>query len=153
MNHNGSHQIDVRYDDQSIMEKIGSFIMKLRNPFYRERLPEWMSATAMLLACIQLLTLSNIDTAEGYTLFESVGISKVTVVYLLGLVGLARIIALTINGAWRQTPQIRKAGAIVGAVFFALLTIGGYLPALAFFIADVYAGYRAGYDSERIDTK
>jgi hypothetical protein len=126
---------------------------RFRNPFYQERLPEWMSATAMFLAFWQLVFLSDFSTAQGYTFFEFIGIPREYPIYFLGVVGLLRVVALTINGSWKRTPQIRKIGAFVGAVFFALFFVGGYLPALAFFLADVYAGYKAGYDSERINAE
>ena len=125
----------------------------MKNPFYKERLPEWITASAMLLAFIQLVLLSDIDSADGYLVFEAIGIDKLIPICALGVIGFLRVIALYINGSWKRTPLIRAVGAIVGAVFFTLLSFGGYLPALVLAIADVYAGYRAGYDARYTITK
>ena len=71
----------------------------------------------------------------------------------LGLIGILRILALIINGSWKRTPIVRAIGAITGAIFFTLLFLGGYLPAIVFAIADVYSGYKAGYDARNVTAK
>lgn len=125
----------------------------MKSPFYKERIPEWITASAMLMAFIQLIFSSDVTTAEWHQLFEAAGIERMIPIIGLGIVGFLRVIALYINGSWKRTPLIRAVGAIVGAAFFTLLLLGGYLPALVLAIADVYAGYRAGYDARYAITK
>lgn len=121
----------------------------MKNPFYVDRIPEWMTASMMLLAFLQLMTLSSWETAEGYVLFEVLGIHKLVAIYFMGFIGLVRLIALYINGAWKRTPLIRAVGSIIGAMFFTAIVLGGYLPALPLIIADVFAANRAGQDGRR----
>lgn len=118
----------------------------MKNPIYKDRIPEWINAATMLLASVQLLWLSSIETAEGFTLFIMLGIPIIIPIVLIGVVGLARLIALYINGRWRKTPLIRAVGAISGAMFFSVLFVGGYLPAIVFALVDIYAAYKAGED-------
>jgi len=126
----------------------------MRNPIYKERIPEWMNAAAMLLASVQLLWLTEtLEHADGYLIFEYFGIPKIVPIIFLGIIGILRIIALIINGSWKRTPIIRAVGAVTGAVFFTLLFLGGYLPAIVFAVADVYSGYKAGYDAGKLTTK
>lgn len=124
------------------------------NPIYKERIPEWMAAGAMFLAPIQLLWLTDtLEHAQGYAIFEYFGIPKVVPIVFLGVIGLLRLVSLIINGRWRRTPTIRAVGAIISAMFFTLLCLGGYTVALIFVMADAYSGYRAGYDSRNITSK
>lgn len=124
------------------------------NPIYKDRIPEWMAAGAMFLASIQLLWLTDtLEHAQGYAVFEYFGIPKVVPIAFLGAIGLLRLVSLAINGRWRRTPMIRAIGAIISAMFFTLLCLGGYTVAAIFLMADVYSGYRAGYDSRHITSK
>lgn len=77
-------------------------------------------------------------------------------------VGLIRIAALVINGAWRRGPLVRLAGAALGLIwwvvlgqFYGLAVIQGAppFPMLAFFPVFIffegYSGYRCGQDAFR----
>jgi hypothetical protein len=126
----------------------------MRNPIYKERIPEWMNSVGMLLASIQLLWLTETwDEVDGYLIFEYLGVPKIVPIVFLGIIGVLRVIALYINGSWKRTPFIRAVGAISGAIFFTLLFLGGFLPAIVFAVADVYSGYKVGYDAGKLTTK
>lgn len=118
----------------------------MKNPIYPERIPEWMTAGTMFLACVQLLTFSSIENADGFVLFELLGIPKYLPIITIGVFGFLRLVALYINGRWNRTPLIRAVGAVVGAMFFSMLFAGGYLPAVIFATVDIYAAYKAGQD-------
>lgn len=75
------------------------------------------------------------------------------------LIGVARILSLAVNGAWRRTPLLRFAGAalglmgwlVLGALYLVAVRQGatpvpmlGFFPGLIFF--ECYSCYRCGID-------
>ena len=86
--------------------------------------------------CIGLVLMHPGDTfaiSRSYDAFQAVGNEEAWGRFLM-LIGVARIVALMINGAWRRTPVIRFIGSMVAAILwaqFALLFFNSGAPALS----------------------
>ncbi len=91
---------------------------------FRERMPEWITSLAMLIwGLIVLSQGENLWSREFYSVLSTIG-TQASWGWLTTIVGALRLVALTINGAWRPTGHIRAFGALVGSVVWSALIIG-----------------------------
>lgn len=93
---------------------------------FRERLPEWISAFAMLgWGFIVLSEAPELWNLKYYHVLASYA-SQSTWGWLTIILGSTRLIALGVNGAWRPTAHVRAFGSVLGAVVWASI-IAGYM--------------------------
>jgi hypothetical protein len=127
---------------------------------HQERLFEWFSALAMIGWSVVLAAPGNTFSQASFAGFADRGITEVGLAGVLGLIGGARIVALYINGRRPQTPYVRMAGALLGAILWGqiawmlgqVVTVTGIFSTgamtyglMAFF--DTLCIARAAYDS------
>lgn len=90
---------------------------------FRERLPEWISALALIVW--GLLVLSEVPELWNKQYFSV--LSRIATQNTWGLtaviIGIIRLIALGINGAWRPTAHFRAIGAVLGATLWSTVLI------------------------------
>ena len=126
-----------------------------------DRSLEWFSASVMLIWGITLLLPGETLSGPQYAAFNRFGLTEVFWSWAFGCIGMARLVALYINGRWPRSPLIRMAGAIFGAVSWMqvsyLLTASTYMVTgvpntgmgvyAALAIADLIGVYRAAFDA------
>jgi ABC-type glycerol-3-phosphate transport system permease component len=126
-----------------------------------DRVLEWTTSLILFLFGTSLLMPGDTLSLPSYQPFQQMGLSDISLAVILIAVGLSRMVALYINGSWRQTPKIRMVGAVLGATIF--VAIGGsfIVPALLYkaipttaattylvlCVADIYSANRAGQDA------
>lgn len=82
---------------------------------------EWLFSSMMLAWGLYLwLPMPTFDGPQ-YALLKAIANEKVWGAFSVSIGGL-RMVALTINGAIRQTPVVRATGATLGAVWWVTLT-------------------------------
>lgn len=133
------------------------------NVMEQGRATEWLAAS-MLLTFAMILAVPGETTTStsGFKTFVRLGLDDAALSAPIALVGLARMAALYVNGAWRRSPSIRVAGSIAGASIFSMigmafiwpslengvsvsaLSTGGTYFTLAFY--DALSAYRSGAD-------
>ncbi len=129
---------------------------------FRERMPEWITSTALFIWGLIVLTQdSTLFSREFFSVLATIA-SQAVWGWTTMLIGAARVVALFINGAWRPTGHIRALGALFGTIVWAGL-IMGYLvldwnpPALATQAAmlafDISALWFAAGDAKIADVK
>lgn len=126
-----------------------------------DRVLEWTTSLILFLFGLSLAMPGDTMSLASYQPFHQLGFTDVSLAVILMAVGLSRMVALYINGSWRQTPKIRMVGAVLGAAIF--VAIGGsfMVPALIYkaipttaattylvlCVADIYSANRAGQDA------
>ena len=131
------------------MLKAANIILNKHNPFMIERLYEWVSGAVLFLSAIHVYVTGSINEGYGYDVFDTLGIRRETVLIVMFLIGLVRLTALSINGAWKRTPAIRAICSSARALFFSLITFGGYPVVLAMVIGDIISAFQAGKDARK----
>lgn len=98
---------------------------------FNDRGLEWFSAFVMLGWGLTLITPGDTLAGPQYAAFGRFGMTEDAWAAVFGAVGLARLVALYINGQWPKSPHIRMAGSFFGAISWAqvayLLTVSTYL--------------------------
>jgi hypothetical protein len=97
-------------------------VVRFRETF-RERMPEWIQATGMLLW--GLMTLFSPDLFAHQHFFQPLLQIMPQVAWGMAatLVGLIRLIFLVINGAYRPSAHIRAFGCVLGCLLWGSLLI------------------------------
>lgn len=122
---------------------------------------EWFSALVMLSWGITLALPGDTLAGPQYAAFARYGITEPIWAGAFCGVGLARLVALYINGNWPRSPHIRMIGSLFGAMSWAqvayLLTMGTYVetgvPATGtgvyglLAMADLFGIARAAFDA------
>ncbi len=86
-----------------------------------DRAIEWLFSAMMVVWGGYLLLPLNTFAAPQYELLAAIADEKVWAVFSAAI-GVVRMVALYINGAVRQTPIIRMAGAGLGVLWWMVLT-------------------------------
>lgn len=108
------------------MKPLG-FIMSKRIAFAlieHGRATEWLTSLALLGFAVTLALPGETLARSGFGTFRSLGLDDAMLAVPLSLIASARMVALYINGAWKRSPILRLAGAITGAVIFAMIGMG-----------------------------
>jgi hypothetical protein len=125
------------------------------------RATEWLTSLVLLGFAGALALPGDTMQSTGFAAFRAVGLDEASIVMVLTLVAGGRLTALYINGNWQRTPELRAAGAVVGAVIFGFLAFAFGWPYLAGFgnastgastysvlaLFDILAAYRSGADA------
>lgn len=97
---------------------------------FNDRGLEWFSAFVMLGWGITLAMPGDTLAGPQYASFGRFGMTEDAWAGIFSAVGLARVVALYINGQWPKSPHIRMIGSFFGAVSWAqvayLLTLSTY---------------------------
>jgi len=97
------------------------------------RLSEW-SAACMLLALSWMLFVNDAlmatGTGRGYALMLSIA-DQATWAGVMLVFGMARVVVLFINGAWRRSPWARAIMAVLTCFFWAQIALS-FLPVFGF---------------------
>ena len=126
----------------------------------RDRLPEWISAIAMFLWGLILITEpANIVTSAYFSVLFQI-MPQLAWGSIAIIAGTIRILSLFINGYWRPTAHLRAVGAFLGTTLWGSLIIS-YLslpwtpPAVAakfaLFLTDAAALWFAASDAKLAD--
>lgn len=98
---------------------------------FNDRGLEWFSALVMVGWGITLAMPGDTLAGPQYAGFLRFGFTEDLWAWAFGVVGIARIVALYINGQWPRSPLIRMVGSVFGAVSWAqvayLVTLGTYV--------------------------
>lgn len=118
-----------------------------------ERYVELQNALILLLLSVFVLSHpAKLEVSTAYDLFLVLGAEKSAVIFLMGVIGVVRIAALIINGAWRRSPLIRGGCSIASAGM--LIIVGfSFWPAIPLAITDVISAYKAGVDARAASGK
>lgn len=128
---------------------------------FNDRGLEWFSAFVMLSWGVTLALPGDTLAGPSYAAFDRFGMTENAWAWAFGAVGLARIVALYINGNWPRSPHIRMIGSAFGAVSWAqvsyLLTLSTYAttgvaaPGTGVYallaLADLFGIARAAFDA------
>jgi hypothetical protein len=87
--------------------------------FFHDRGLEWFSAVIMLGWGLTLVLPGDTLSGPQYAAFGRFGITEDMWALAFGAVGLARLVALYINGRWPRSPYVRMVGSLFGAVSWA----------------------------------
>ncbi|MEI4470912.1 hypothetical protein [Frigidibacter sp. MR17.24] len=123
---------------------------------------EWLTSCALLAFALTLaLPGDTLVASPSFQGFTDAGLDEAAIAMPLSWVAAMRMAGLYINGAWRRSPFLRMAGAIVGSGVFGCLSlmfaipylqgtqqglttgVGVYAVLCAF---DLLAAYRTGAD-------
>lgn len=127
---------------------------------FRDRLPEWVSSACLLLWGLLILNLSTETWSTEYVSILGTLAAQKTWGMAAVALGVLRLVALGINGAWRPTAHIRALGAIGGIVVWSgiiisYLTLSWDPPTLAtkgaMLVFDMYALWFAAGDAKVAD--
>jgi hypothetical protein len=136
-------------------------IVKIQKSF-PIRVMEWLLACIMLSLGVTFWNLRPMDWQQ--TLYS--GLANIadphTWAYFAFGIGVIRLAALTINGAWRPSPHFRLAGAFLGCFLWLQICYGMFsleyralgvavYPWLLF--ADIYNVFRASHDARLSDDR
>lgn len=97
-------------------------IVKFRETF-QTRYAEWATATGMALFGFLLIGNQRAFDQPFYATLKSIFGTADTLGWLAFLFGVARLIVLFINGAWKRTPLLRMIGCICGVMLFSFLLV------------------------------
>lgn len=81
-----------------------------------DRTIEWFSAGVMMAWGLTLTLPGDLLSQPGFVAFHRFGATESFWATAFTAVGLARLVALFINGRWPRTPHVRMIGAIFGAL-------------------------------------
>jgi hypothetical protein len=136
-------------------------IVKLTKTF-PIRVTEWLLAGIMLSWSIACWHLRPIDWANPLYSGLSRLADQNTWAFFAFWIGLGRIMALTINGAWRPSPHLRAAGAFLACFMWLQISLGMLSADLRatgvaiypwLLLADIYNVFRASHDARASDDR
>lgn len=87
--------------------------------FLNDRALEWFSALVMLGWGVTLILPGDTLAGPQYSAFSRFGFTEEFWAWAFSTVGIARLVALYINGKWPKSPHIRMMGSLFGAVSWA----------------------------------
>lgn len=99
---------------------------------------EWATSAVLIMFSLILMLPGNTLASPAFKAFVSLGLTEITIAVPLMLVGVARMVALYLNGHWRRSPILRMVGAILGASIFGMLTVAFAAPTVELLIAGRY---------------
>lgn len=124
------------------------------------RVPEWIAAgTTVLLGFLLSKNpeLMASTTSKGYKIMLSIA-DQATWAWVFYLVGLARVIVLIINGAWRRSPLIRAGAAFMTCFLWSQAMLSfyptqgfAYAFSWGFLVMEITNAYRAMRDLREVD--
>lgn len=133
---------------------------------FNDRGLEWFSAFVMLSWGVTLALPGDTLSGPSYAAFGRFGMTEEAWAGVFSAVGLARLVALYINGHWPKSPHIRMLGSLFGAISWGqvayLLTLSTYFTTgiaatgtavyslLA--LADLFGIARAAFDARYYST-
>lgn len=94
---------------------------------FNDRGMEWFSAFVMLGWGVILISPGETLSGPQYAAFGRFGFTEEFWAWAFGAAGLARLVALYINGNWPRSPHIRMVGSLFGAVSWAQVSYLLYL--------------------------
>jgi hypothetical protein len=126
-----------------------------------DRALEWFSALVMVAWSVLLAFSGGSLSLPSFGGFHRFGMTETLWAWGFGSIGMARLVALYINGRWPKTPHVRMVGAMLGVVAWGqvafMLTEGslaayGKVPTGAgtyglLALADLFSIYRAAFDA------
>ena len=126
------------------------------------RVTEWLLAGIMLswsIACW------NLRPADWHSPLYA-GLTRIadndTWAFFAFWIGVIRLAALTINGAWRPSPHLRAAGAFLACFMWLQIALGIFTSAVSsvsiaiypwLLLADIYNVFRASHDARLSDDR
>lgn len=136
-------------------------IVKLQQHFPL-RVTDWLVSNILLTWGLLLFYVTPETWDGGFFSGLRVVAGQETWATVAVVLGLARIVALFINGAMRRTPHVRAMGAFLSVFIWLQLTLGmlnaettgvglAFYPWL--FLADIYNVYRAAQDARDSDVR
>lgn len=143
-----------------------AMLRKQLDSHMQDRALEWFSGAAMLLWGLILALPGETMAGPSYAAFHRFGTTEEFWAYAMGATGIARLVALFINGRWPRTPLIRMVGALFGLLCWSqityLLLAGTYLatgvastgPAVygLLALADLFSIFRAAFDARYVSS-
>ncbi|MGR3452868.1 hypothetical protein [Pseudooceanicola sp.] len=84
---------------------------------------EWVTSAVLLVFALTLSLPGNTLIGSGFGTFRAIGLDEAMLATPLTIIAIGRLVALYINGAWRRSPLMRAAGAVVGAGTFGMLSV------------------------------
>lgn len=90
---------------------------------FRERMPEWVQATGMLMWGLMALWATGLFQSQAFFAPLLLLMSQTAWGILAALVGVVRLSFLVINGAWRPSAHIRAIGCVLGSMLWGSLFI------------------------------
>lgn len=90
---------------------------------FRERMPEWVVAVGMTTWGLTTLNSGDLFTTSKFFHPLLLVMNQTEWGVMALTVGLARLLFLVINGAWRPSAHIRAVGCILGAMLWSNLLI------------------------------
>lgn len=136
-------------------------IVKLTKTF-PIRVTEWLLAGIMFSWSIACWNLAPTDWASPLYSGLSRLAAQNTWAFLAFWIGVARLVALTINGAWRPSPHLRAAGAFLACFMWLQISLGMMIADVRatgvaiypwLLLADIYNVFRASHDARLSDDR
>jgi len=90
---------------------------------FRERLPEWIQATSMLLWGLLAIGAPGVFIAQEFYWPMLEIMTQMEWGVMVAIIGVVRLIFLVINGAWRPSAHIRAVGSGMGVMLWAALLL------------------------------
>lgn len=84
--------------------------------------PEWVTSTIMLAFAFALALPGDTVSGAAWVTFRQLGMDDAALAVPLAMIATARMAALYINGAWKRSPLVRMAGAIIGSAIWVNLS-------------------------------
>lgn len=136
-------------------------IVKLTKTF-PIRVTEWLLAGIMLSWSIACWNLAPGDWANPLYAGLSRLAAQNTWAFFAFWIGVIRLAALTINGAWRPSPHLRAAGAFLACFMWLQISLGMFTAEIRavgvaiypwLLLADIYNVFRASHDARQSDDR
>lgn len=136
-------------------------IVKLTKTF-PIRVTEWLLAGIMLSWAIACWNLAPADWADPIYAGLSRFAAQNTWAFYAFWIGVIRLAALTINGAWRPSPHLRAAGAFLACFMWLQISLGMFTAEIRavgvaiypwLLLADIYNVFRASHDARLSDDR
>ena len=136
-------------------------IVKLTKTF-PIRVTEWLLAGIMLSWSIACWNLAPMDWANPVYRGLARFATQNTWAFYAFWIGVIRLAALTINGAWRPSPHLRAAGAFLACFMWLQISLGMMTADIRaigvaiypwLLLADIYNVFRASHDARQSDDR
>lgn len=111
-------------------------ILKPKKYSFRERAPEWILAIGLLAWGIAIAANPTLFTTTTFEALLNI-MPQENWAFVTIFIGILRLVALIINGAWRPTAHFRALGAVGGVTIWAslfiisLINVGDRAPGIA----------------------
>ena len=148
-------------DDYSLQGHISMMIVKLTKTF-PVRITEWLLACIMVSWSIACWHLEGTDWQQPiYSGLARIANQNTWAFYAFWI-AVVRLLALTINGAWRPSPHLRAAGAFLACFMWLQISLGMFVSEIRvtglavypwLLLADIYNVFRASHDARLSDDR